>query len=83
MTYIRLLSGDRRPKYRRRPYLAAVAAMELEVIQKSTAKTGSHDGLPAMICQYLRSYFGACTTIRVAVMVKVPLMLGMGLPSRS
>jgi len=54
MTYIRLLSGDRRPKYRRRPYLAAVAAMELEVIQKSTAKTGSHDRLPALIFQYPR-----------------------------
>jgi hypothetical protein len=29
------------------------------------------------------NYFGVCTTIRVAVIVKVPLMLGMELPSRS
>lgn len=46
-------------------------------------KTGSHDRLPAIICSTREGYFGACTTIRLAVMVNVPLMLGMGLPSRS
>jgi hypothetical protein len=30
-----------------------------------------------------RIYFGASTKIRCAVMVKVPLMLGIGLPFRS
>jgi len=46
-------------------------------------KTGSQDRLPAIICQRRENYFGACTTIRLAVMVKVPLMLGIGFPSRS
>ena len=32
---------------------------------------------------FQRTYCGACTRIRFAVTVKVPLMLGMGLPFRS
>ena len=46
---------------------------------------GQPHGLPFHLsaCYFRRTYCGACTRIRVAVMVKVPLMLGMGLPFRS
>jgi len=40
-------------------------------------------GCPQCFVSTREGYFGACTTIRLAVMVKVPLMLGIGLPSRS
>lgn len=40
-------------------------------------------GCPQLFVSVREGYFGACTTIRLAVMVKVPLILGMGLPSRS
>jgi len=40
-------------------------------------------GCPHLFVSVGENYFGACTTIRLAVMVKVPLMLGMELPSRS
>jgi len=50
---------------------------------RNAGKKGSHDRLPAIFVSVRESYFGACTTIRLAVMVKVPLMLRMGLPCRS
>jgi hypothetical protein len=46
-------------------------------------KKGSTIGCPRLFVKVRDAYFGACTTIRVALMVKVPLMLRMGLPSRS
>jgi hypothetical protein len=45
-------------------------------------RAASATALPIAGLQFRRIYFGACTKIRVAVMVKVPLMLGMALPSR-
>jgi hypothetical protein len=42
---------------------------------------GSHNQPPFPFAD--EGYFGASTRIRVAVMVKVPLMLGMGFPFKS
>src|ERR1017187_4462246 len=50
---------------------------------KNHGKRAAMIGCPQLFVSTREGYFGACTTIRLAVMVKVPLMLGMGLPSRS
>jgi hypothetical protein len=75
-----MLSRDHEFCSTRKP---AIAVARPEDYSKNHNKRAAMIGCPQSFGGTREGYFGACTTIRLAVIVKVPLMLGMGLPSRS
>jgi len=74
-----MLSRDQSPAQREVRELRQRQSV-LRSFARNTGKRAAMIGCPQLCVR--ERYFGACTTIRVAVMVKVPLMLGMALPSR-